>query len=175
MPLEHLHVAAAALSPAEHRLSLTPWQVLICIRLHNVPAPSGSQLALAFCAPCRPQTAAQSSAISLSAPCWSLNESANSALIHPPPNKHPAVLRPLLSGLRCPPTSLLTLCTPDSWYPPGVAVCSAFVCYLYQQFSSGSPRDLVQGTLKLTPASRKPFPDFPSILHRQRSTTLRCL
>lgn len=76
-------MAAAALSPAELRLSLTPWQVLICIRLHNVPAPSGSQFALTFCAPCRPQTAAQSTAISLSAPCWSLNESANSALIPP--------------------------------------------------------------------------------------------
>lgn len=62
LPLEHLHVAAAALSPAELRLSLARWQVLICNRLHNVPAPSGSQLALTFCAPCRSRTAAQLSA-----------------------------------------------------------------------------------------------------------------
>lgn len=173
MPLEHLHVAAAALSPAELRLSLTPWQVLICIRLHNVPAPSGSQLALAFCAPCRPQTAAQYSVISLSAPCWSPSENANSALTR---NKHTAVLCPLLSGLRCPPTSLLTLHARflvSTWglqFAVPLSVISVSNSHLALQGTY-----LVQGTLKLPPASRKPFPDFPSILHGQRSTTLRCL
>lgn len=106
LPLELLHVAAAALSLAELRLSLGPWQVLICIRLHNVPAPFRSQLPRRCSAPPAGRRS-QCHLPPLSAPCRSPSGSANATLTLKHTPKF-GVLGTLLSGLGCPPTSPLT-------------------------------------------------------------------